>query len=65
MRFHRKDSPKVGDVRIRERFLWFPKRIGNEVRWLEKAKYSEQLFSCWTDLEWVAKQWIDIKERKA
>jgi hypothetical protein len=31
-----------GDVRIITRFLFFPKRIGAEVRWLEKAKIRQQ-----------------------
>jgi hypothetical protein len=36
---HREDQ--LGAQRIRHRFLWFPKRIGDETRWLETACWGE------------------------
>lgn len=33
--------PKLGDTRRFSRFLWFPKTIGRETRWLERAEWEE------------------------
>lgn len=52
------------DTRIKEHFLFLPKRIGNECRWLERAKY-KQRYEYISDgsglslLEWVDTEWID------
>ncbi len=51
--------------RTRTKYLWFPKRIKNEIRWLEKATWTETY-----DLryplskpngpgDWLAREWID------
>jgi hypothetical protein len=39
MRWYKKTKcvPQFGDERTIEKFLWFPKRILNEWRWLERA----------------------------
>ena len=44
-------TPKIkeGDERITNRFLWLPVRIGNERRWLEKAK-----------IRWKARRMWDV-----
>ena len=57
MRWNR---PKLGVKRTRRRFLLLPKRIGNEVHWLEWAEWKE---SCeinivigtnyWSPIHWV------------
>lgn len=52
------------DTRIKEHFLFLPKRIGNEYRWLERAKYEERYeyvsdSSGFSPLKWVGKEWID------
>ena len=39
MRF---DLPKIGDVRRRSSFLFFPKRIDAKIIWLEKAEWTEE-----------------------
>ena len=59
---------KLGDTRIKEKFLWFPKECNNEGRWLERAKY-EEVYShtgYWTcDTEavpvfgWRISKWLD------
>lgn len=49
MRFAVKPKPKDGDTRIIERFLIFPTRIGNEIRWLETIKVRQ-----------IAKKWYDM-----
>jgi len=33
--------PKTGDVRVRDKFLLFPKTIDGETRWMERAKWVE------------------------
>ncbi len=33
----KKIYPKVGDKRLKYKFLWFPLAIGKETRWLEKV----------------------------
>jgi hypothetical protein len=50
--------PKHGDKRPRSRFLWFPKTIKGERRWLEYATW-EDVFVCgsiggyWFSAEWT------------
>ena len=39
MRWKTKSEPQWHDSRIKEHFLFFPKKIENEWRWLERAKY--------------------------
>lgn len=33
-------KPKAGDIEVVESFLWLPKTIDGETRWLEKARYA-------------------------
>lgn len=40
-----KAKPKIGDKRVRSGFLWFPKKCGNQTRWLEYARWGE-VFKC-------------------
>lgn len=65
MKFKIIDNRKVGDQRIINKFLFFPKRIGDEVRWLEKCNIKQTLdrmfdVTCgaqwweWRDVEWVS-----------
>ena len=53
---------RTGDTRIIIKFLFLPKTINGETRWLEKAKiyqsfdfYYDFIFplSEWTDIKWV------------
>jgi len=37
-KFSKKIDPKVGDERVVEKFLLFPKVINEEMRWLETVK---------------------------
>jgi len=41
-KFSEKIDPKVGDERVVEKFLIFPKTINDEMRWLETAKILQQ-----------------------
>jgi len=39
MRWQAKNrNPEHGDTVIRRKFLWWPTKLGNEVRWLEFAR---------------------------
>ena len=41
--FNRKPEAKTGDKRIRKGFLFFPKCIKGEHRWLERAEWEQML----------------------
>lgn len=58
------DNRKEGQQRIISKYLYFPKRIGDERRWLERHKIKQTLHymfdvTCgatwweWRDSEWV------------
>lgn len=49
MRWKTKSEPQFLDTRIKEHFLFFPKKIDNEWRWLEKAKYKQCYEKWWDD----------------
>lgn len=60
MRIKFKLEPKVGDQRTVTKFLWFPKYIENEIRWLEKSTFTQEytigglLEPCyWFSIKWV------------
>jgi len=42
MRIKLKPKPKVGEIREKTKFLWWPVKIGNEIRWLEFARIKQQ-----------------------
>lgn len=56
-----------GDNRVKTRFLWFPKCIHGEKRWLERAAWREiyvretfdDLFGDAYRLQWLPTKWID------
>lgn len=53
------EYPSRGDTKIKEKFLFFPKCIDGEVRWLEHAKYmvryitSEYIWDHWSAVKWM------------
>jgi hypothetical protein len=60
MRWIKKPQAKLGDTRTLCRFLWTPKTIGLEVRWLEKATWKEMYArnpltgaTYWKPFDWV------------
>jgi len=55
MRFKIKEKPELGDRRIISTFLWFPKTLQNELRWLENASVGQTYFSAngWRSEEWA------------
>lgn len=60
MRIFIKPSPNPGDVRIRKKFLWFPKVIGNVGRWLEIAEWKESYDIYYTGSSWEPREWLDL-----
>lgn len=51
----RRQCPKAGDYKIRKGFLFFPKRIGDQIRWLEFAEWKREFMSWgfWNDTQWL------------
>jgi hypothetical protein len=58
--------PEPGTIRhIFDRFLWFPKKIGREFRWMEKASWSEtyaidSIFTNGVEIK-VPRSWYPLK----
>jgi len=53
--------PLIGQTRVVTKFLWFPKTINKETRWLEKASWTEHyLPSIVTNkCSWITGKWND------
>jgi hypothetical protein len=60
MRFRVKEN-RPGDTRTKRGFLWFPKWIGEEIRWLERAGWKQIYLPTghWGALEWSDLAWTD------
>jgi len=56
---------REGDIRYKRRFLFLPKTINRECRWLEMAEWREEFrFSgCWWEkrLKWKLHAWVDAE----
>jgi hypothetical protein len=62
MRWKKKPEPKIGDRRIRARFLFWPKTILGETRWLEWAKWEEEYatrLEYWYGFTYQEPYWIE------
>ena len=59
------DNKKEGQQRIINKYLFLPKRIGDECRWLEKVSIKQTLYrmfdmTCGTSWwEWRDTEWVD------
>ena len=51
--------PEINDLRTRESFLLFPKRIMDETRWLEKAIWTEKYLE--RIIEELSPTWVPIR----
>lgn len=57
--------PDNGTLRRRKRFLWFPKTIDGQTRWLETAEWQEYSYrmtdptsaSDW--ISWIPNRWLN------
>lgn len=63
---------KVGDTRIKTGFLFFPKCLNDEWRWLEKSSWEQKMCLltaglCWesTDWGWESTDWADYMDMGA
>ena len=73
MRWIEKIETRVGTIRRRTRFLWWPKRIGSEWRWLEITTWTEKYIERLTHESacggrvpappsgWIVREWIPVK----
>lgn len=52
-------GPRVGDSRIRRRFLLIPRCINGEWRWMERAAWRETYRSYWDSSLWEKDWWIN------
>ena len=62
MRWKKKPEAKDGDIKVREgRFLFFPKCLEEEWRWLEYASWSliRKWDQCTCFYDWYGYQWLD------
>lgn len=61
MKWYTKREPYEGMIIFKSRFLWLPKRIGNQSRWLEKATWAEKYIwngkvgKHWSPVKWINK----------
>lgn len=57
-------KPKIGTIRAITKFLWFPCKIDEETRWLERATIIQRYCDWWgTDkYKWVNERFLDSKE---
>lgn len=56
------NNPSHMTTRIRSGFLWFPKCIEDETRWLEKARWAQQYTSVGTGGYWRDHYWMALKD---
>lgn len=62
-------NPQHGDTRVRKGFLWFPRTIGRETRWLEKAVWEEHFWTTpdhdrvWLNVRWLTEEGQMIREK--
>ena len=54
-----KEKLYLGKKREVEKFLWFPKEINKEVRWLEKAKWEESYCFGFDGNAWYPSHWLN------
>lgn len=58
MRWSSKPKPEIGDCRVKVAFLWLPKKINNEWRWMEWAAWEEQ-YDEYKGSWWLATRWLE------
>jgi len=64
MRWIKEPPPNRNAVRRVEKFLWFPKTINFETRWLETTAWEEQYDRNFNDplgnLDWIPFRWVNL-----
>lgn len=56
----RKKARMYGEIRIVNKFLWFKKVIGNEIRWFEHAKTKQKFMAYYTVGPFLLESWKDL-----
>ena len=56
----RKKLHKHGDERVVTKFLWLPKTINREMRWLEVATWRERYAYSPPDIFWYSMEWLPV-----
>ena len=57
----------IGAKRTKSKFLWFPKWIKGDYRWLENATWEDEYYDVYyhdgpfCGGMWIARRWIDAK----
>lgn len=59
MRIKSRKKKKFLSIRVIKKFLFFPKKINNEWRWFEKAKYKQKLIRRGRSKLWHDERWLD------
>lgn len=59
MKWYDPKPPRIGDQRVVTKFLWFPKNINGENRWLERASWVESWVRMMDNSWWEPKRWVD------
>lgn len=62
MRWKQKEKPTLHETRIIKKFLFFPKCINKEWRWLEKCMYMQKYIKLTSNpfiCDWVDTLWIN------
>ncbi len=63
MRWGTPGTPEYGSLRVRNAFLWLPKKIDGEWRWLEWAEWKEMYYrptgraAGYQKLKWRPYEW--------
>jgi len=65
MKWTEKSGPNQGDIRTKRQFLFWPKFVYGEWRWLELATWTERYKSSYDGMYWDEIEWIDKKPREA
>lgn len=50
---------EIGKLYKKEGFLWFPKCIDGDCRWLEYAKWEGEYVASFFEVYWTNTRWID------
>jgi hypothetical protein len=56
-------QPDYGAKRTITKFLFFPKRIRGETRWLEIATFEQEYLDTRTSRDWLDWKWVDTESQ--
>jgi hypothetical protein len=62
MRWDKKKRPVEGERRIKRKFLWFPKCLKGQYRWMETAEWVVEAYYRDWGLYWRPIAWVDSED---